>query len=80
MICWSGYKTIMLMNPSIKDTNMLFYLKAPLEQKGTVVIHMELDSAVQPFLAITTQSSDNPRATRCFNCFMVAQMFFRGTL
>lgn len=35
MICWSGYKTIMLMNTSIKDINTLFYLKAPLEQKST---------------------------------------------
>lgn len=36
MICWSGYKTIMLMNPSIKDINKLFYLKAPLEQKSVL--------------------------------------------
>lgn len=80
MICWSGYKTIMLMNPSIKNINMLFYLNAPLEQKSTVVIHVEFDSAVHHFSFITSGSSDNPQATRCFNCFMVAQMLFRGTL
>lgn len=80
MICWSGYKTVMLMNPSFKDINMLFYLKAPWEQKSTVVIHMEFDSALHPFSSITSGSSDNPHAARCFNCLMVAQMFFRGTL
>lgn len=68
------------MNPSIKDINTLFYLKALLEQKSTVVIHMKFDSAVYPFSSITSRSSDNPHTTRCFNCFMVAQMFFRRTL
>lgn len=68
------------MNPSIKYINTLFYLKAPLEQKSTVVIHMEFDSAVHPFSFITSGNCDNPHTTRCFNCFMVAQMFFRETL
>lgn len=48
MIGLSSYKIIMLMNPSGEDKNVLFYLKARLEQKSTVVIHMEFVFPVCP--------------------------------